>query len=151
MLPALWIFFSCQPDVLIEEKIEFDNAQWIHGDNKSIVIEAVDTSEAYVLQIEVTHADDYPFQNLYIRTLTQFPSGKEIVSVSSLELLNPDGTWAGKCRGKKCSVLLPLQTGFTFPEKGKYNWQIEPYMRKDTVNGLHSIAISVKRRAKSEE
>lgn len=139
------IFTSCRKDILVEEKFEFPNSQWISGDAKSLTISAPDTSDVYNMEIELTHADDYSFQNLYVRLSTIFPSGKADTSVTSLELANPNGSWAGNCNGDKCSLVLPLQTRFTFPEEGKYQWQIAPYMRKDTIEGIRSLTVRCKK------
>lgn len=141
-LSVVIIFTSCRKDILVEEKFEFPNSQWINHDAKSLTIEAPDTSGVYNMEIELTHTDDYAFQNLYVRISTIYPSGKADTSVTSLELTNPDGSWAGDCNGGECSLVLPLQTRFTFPEAGKYNWQIEPYMRTDTIEGINSITVS---------
>jgi hypothetical protein len=77
--------------------------------------------------------------------VTTFPSGKEVSSITSLELANIDGTWAGDCRGKTCSISLPLQQKFTFPEIGKYKWSIEPYMRMDTVPGIKTLTVTCRK------
>ena len=114
---------------------------WLTGDQKSIVITAPDTLQVYELELRISHADNYDFQNLYVRTNTTFPSGKIVTSVTSLELANADATWAGDCSGDACKVTLPLQSRFKFPEEGKYTWMIEPYMRMDTVQGIESIEV----------
>lgn len=107
---------------------------------------APDTIQAYLMDIRIEHSVQYPFQNAYIRLVTTFPSGKEVKSVSSLELANPDGSWAGECSGKTCLVTLPLQRGFTFPEIGEYTLKIEPYMRMDTIDGLKRLTVTCRKR-----
>lgn len=136
---------ACENGTLASGEFEMPNNEWVKGDVKSIVINAPDTTQAYQLDIDVKHSEAYGYQNLYVKTITIFPSGKEVSSITSLELANPDGSWSGKCSGKSCSLSLPLQQGFSFPETGKYTWQIEPYMRTDTVNGIMSIGIECKK------
>lgn len=136
---------SCGKDILVEEKIEFPGSVWLAGDVKSVIIEAPDTTGVYDMEIKVMHDKNYAFQNFYIRLSTKFPSGKQDTSITSLELLNANGSWAGDCSGDECSLLLPLQTRFTFPEKGKYEWHVEPYMRNDTVRGINSIEVRCKK------
>ena len=99
-------------------------------------IKAADTTSQYAMDLDLTWDKSFAFENLYIRTLTKFPSGKEVTSVTSLELEESDGQWAGDCSGKSCSLTFPLQKVFTFPEVGTYSWSIEPYMRIDTVKGI---------------
>ena len=124
--------------------MEFTGSQWLAGDVRSIVIEAPDTNEVYDMEIEVKHDEAYAYQNLYIRLSTMFPSGTRDTSITSLEFLNPNGGWSGKCGGNECTVILPLQSRFTFPEKGTYEWSIEPFMRMDTVKGINSIEVVCK-------
>ncbi len=110
-------------------------------------LQAPDTTQAYLMDIRIEHSMAYPFQNIYIRLLTTFPSGKEVISVTSLELANPDGSWAGECGSKTCSMTLPLQQGFTFPEIGEYKLRIEPYMRIDTIDGIKRMTVTCRKRA----
>jgi len=137
---------SCKKDVLVSTEWDLPGQRWITGDNKIMTIQAPDTTQAYLMDIRMVHSVAYPFQNVYIRLLTTFPSGKEVKSVTSLELANPDGSWAGECGRKTCSVTLPLQRGFTFPEIGEYKLTIEPYMRMDTIDGLKRMTVICRKR-----
>ncbi len=141
LLPFIFLLLSCNQDVLVTEKWKFEDGVWLATDKKTMLIQAPDTSQVFRLDLDVEHNEKYPFQNLYVRTVTTYPSGKEVKSISSLELSNPDGTWAGNCNGegKTCRLLLPLQQHFTFPEVGEYTWTLEQYMRTDTVEGINKI------------
>ena len=130
---------SCNQDVLVSEEWKWDQQQWITSDTKTMSIEAADTTSRYAMDLDLSWDKSYAFENLYIRTRTKFPSGKEVTSVTSLEMEDADGTWAGDCSGKSCSLTFPLQKVFTFPEVGTYSWSIEPYMRIDTVKGIKSL------------
>ncbi len=130
---------SCDRGVLVSEKWTWKDHQWIHGDAKSMTMTATDTTTVYQMDLRIDHEEEYAYQNLYVRTKTTYPSGKEVTSITSLELINADGSWAGD-KGENCCVLtLPLQARFTFPEIGTYTWTIEPYMRVDTVKGVNSL------------
>jgi gliding motility-associated lipoprotein GldH len=130
---------SCQQDALVSQEWKWDQQQWINGDTKLMPITAADTTTKYAMDLELTWDKSYPYENLYVRTLTKFPSGKEVTSVTSLELEDANGTWAGDCSGNTCTLTFPLQKVFTFPEVGTYSWSIEPYMRIDTINGIKSL------------
>lgn len=130
---------SCDRGVMHSENWQWKDHQWIHGDAKTMTLVATDTTTAYQMDLRIDHEEDYPFQNLYVRTRTIYPSGKEVTSVTSLELINADGSWAGDQGENCCKLTLPLQVRFTFPEIGTYTWTIEPYMRMDTVKGIKSL------------
>ena len=127
---------ACKQDVLNSAEWDMKDHQWLADDHKSFTLNATDTTTVYAMDITLTHDADYPYQNLYIKTQTVFPSGKVVESVSSLEMIGPDGNWAGDCSGQTCSLTLPLQHRFTFPEVGAYTWTVMPYMRMDTVMGI---------------
>lgn len=138
---------SCRKDTVASMTWKMTDQKWITGDIREMSITAPDTTKPYLMDIRLEHLVAYPFQNLYIQLITIFPSGKEIKSVTSLELANPDGSWAGDCSGKTCSITLPLHQAFSFPEIGTYKLRIEPYMRMDTIVGLKQMTVICRRRA----
>jgi len=143
LIPFALALAACGgPAVLNEASWKWKDGNWIHGDVRSMTFDVQDTTVTYRLDLDVTHTTDYGYQNLYVRTVTNYPSGKAVTSVTSLELAEKDGTWAGDCSGKTCSLRLPLQAHFTFPEPGHYTWSIEPYMRTDTVRGIRSLTVT---------
>ncbi len=141
-LIGLCTLFSCTQGILVEEKWEWENHQWLQGDRKTMTIEATDTTTAYQMELTLRHQETYPFQNLYVRTLITFPSGLKDTSVVSMELMDDKGNWDGDYGENCCKIKFPLQRKFTFPETGKYTWSIEPYMRIDTIQGVNSIRVT---------
>src|SRR5690606_4369820 len=123
----------------------FPEGYWLNSDPRSVSMTASDTQQVYSLDLTLTHTTDYSFQNLYVKTRTLFPSGKEITSVTSLEMTGDDASWTVDCKGRTCSLVIPLQQRFTFPEVGTYKWIIEPYMRQDTIKEIQSISILCKK------
>ena len=140
-MASILLLSSCDRGVLVKEKWSWKDHQWIHGDQKTMVMEAKDTTTVYALDVILSHEETYPYQNLYVRTVTTYPSGKEVTSVVSLELLDEAGQWSGDLGEKCCKAELPLQKRFTFPETGTFTWKIEPYMRVDTVPGIRSLTV----------
>lgn len=145
---AICLFTACSKGVLKEEKWTWKEKQWIHGDRKTMVIEAVDTSRLYQMEVRLKHEESYPFENLYVRTITVFPSGKEVTSVVSLELVEDNGSWSGDQGENCCFIEYMLQKQFTFPEMGTYSWSIEPYMRIDTIKGIKSVKVTCREKEK---
>lgn len=142
-IAGLLLLTGCtRSDEIASASWEWPDHQWLAGDAKSMDITVHDTAQLFRLDLDIRHNTDYPYQNVYIRTVTRYPSGREVASVTSLELADAGGQWAGDCAGKKCALSLPLQERFTFPEPGTYTWTIEPYMRMDTVAGIRSLAIA---------
>ena len=141
----LAVLLSCRNEILIDKEFPVELQKWVVEDKKEIEFVVPDTTNIYEMQILISHSKNYGFQNLFVRIITTFPSGKVESSITSLELVDQDGSWVGDCNGNKCSVSLPLQQRFAFPEKGTYKWAIEPYMRMDTVPGIQSIRVLCKK------
>lgn len=138
------MLMSCSQRPLVEKKFSFSEGIWVNGEKRSITFEAPDTSSLYEMELEIQHASDYAYQNLYVLIATTFPSGKQDSSITSLELSDTGAGWSGDCMGDRCSVRLPLLTTFKFPEKGLYSWSIEPYMRIDTIKGIRELEVELK-------
>ena len=136
---------SCKKDVIASAKWSWKDHNWITGDAKTLQIQTEDTTNFYQLDLKISHEETYAFQNLYVRTTTTYPSGKEVTSITSLELIDDRGRWAGDYGENCCKLTLPLQQKFTFPEIGGYSWRIEPYMRVDTVKGINGLKITCKK------
>ena len=133
---------ACKEEHLASASWKWEDHRWIQGDKKTLTMTAPDTTSVFQMELKIEHSEQYAFNNLYVRTNTTYPSGKEVVSVTSLELVNPDGTWAGDEGGNCCKLKLPLQRRFTFPETGNYTWTIEPYMRIDTIAGIRKLTVT---------
>src|SRR5687767_3087256 len=136
---------ACQQDTILSTKFNTVEGQWTATDSMSVQFVVDDTSQVYDMEMNVVHAENYGYQNLYVRIFTTFPSGEKQSSVTSLELAEKDGKWSGDCGGGTCEITLPLQQHFTFPEPGTYSWRIEPFMRIDTIEGVESIEVICKK------
>ena len=121
----------------------FGNRAWMYDDPRIFSFEIVDTSLIYDLILTVDHTDQFPYQNLYLKTLTKFPSDTIIEQSLSLELANEAGFWFGECQGAKCRLSIPIQSGVHFVESGSYNLDLEQYTRTDSLIGIKGIGLSV--------
>ncbi len=135
---------SCGGDYIFEKSVAIENANWKYKDLIQFDFEIADTSKRYDLLLEVEHAGDYGFQNLYVQFHTKYPSGEEQSQMVSLELATKSGIWNGKCSGNACSVEIPLQTNAIFSEPGSHQLSVEQYMRKSPLVGVESMTLKVK-------
>ena len=97
------------------------------------------------MHLEIEHSDQYSFQNVYLKIVTQFPEGKRIQEQLSIDLAEKSGRWLGKCRGDKCRVKVFLLESFRFPEIGKYSFILAQHTREENLEGIHNIGLSVLR------
>ncbi len=135
---------SCSDDVIYEKTLDIPGESWVYGDTLKFDFDIADTTKTYSLLLDVTHAGDYGFQNLYVQFHTIFPSGKKETKLVSLELAAQTGIWNGECSGNECNVEIPLQSKAVFKETGKHTLAIEQYMRKSPLPGLKSMSLKIK-------
>ena len=138
------LFTSCKEKYAFEKTYQFDNKEWTYADSLSFDFQIPDTNDVYSLFLEVQHGTDYSYENLYTNIKTIFPSGKTIENPLSLELADKTGRWYGKCSGKNCTYLLPIQEKAYFNEVGTFQLKIEQYMREERIEGINGIGFKLK-------
>lgn len=143
ILLSLSVLTACGPRYVIKEKKAIEEGVWKYADSLQFEAEIKDTSKVYDIALEVEHAPDYGFQNVYIRIHTQFPGGKRLSQPLSLELAGKAGNWLGKCGRKKCRLIVPIQQNAYFNEKGIHRFTVEQYMRMEALPGITGIGLHI--------
>ena len=140
---CLLFTMGCDSDYIYQKEIEIREGEWRYSDVLVFDFEIKDVSKKYNLLLDVTHAGDYSFQNLYVQFHTSYPSIETKTQTVSLELANKTGIWNGKCSGNSCVVEIPLQTNAIFEEAGKHSISIEQFMRKNPLRGVESMRLKI--------
>lgn len=140
---SLLFLFSCNTDYYFNQSYTLGNEGWAYEDTLQFEVDIPDTLETYNLYLEIDHSTYYGFQNLYTKIYTQFPSGKRLEEMVSFELADKTGRWLGNCSSIDCKLLIPIQTGAYFNEKGVHRFVLEQFMRESPLPGLQSIAFKV--------
>jgi len=144
---AAFIFLtSCHNEkILYSKSEEIGKDGWAFNDPITFSFTAEDTTQAYDLNLEITHDKNYSWQNLYVEIETKFPGDSLKTDVLSLELSDGIGGWEGRCQGKTCRILIPLRRHFRFPLPGEYGLTFVQDMRQDLVPGIHGLGLTVVR------
>lgn len=141
----LSIFVSCQYNSLYEENIPVNAYDWATTDTLKYEINIDDTLAKYDLSVNVRHRDIYDFTNLYIKIMTQFPSGESKSEVISLPLCDDAGKWLGKCSGDICFNRIYLMRKLKFQQKGKYTFHINQEMRQDHLKNILDLGLKLEK------
>ncbi len=134
---------ACGPDYLYDERVELPGETWTYADSVTFEFPIRDTQQRYNLYLTLDHTTGYPFQNLYTRIHTRFPSGDNLTQQVSLELADKSGRWLGDCSGENCRLRIPLQTDTYFNQPGVYAVTFEQFMRRDSLPGIQNLAFSI--------
>jgi len=109
LLLAALVICACTDDYIYHDLRDIDKGAWVVGDSVSFTLQPPDTVTDYSLILLMHHSDAYPYQNLYVRTRTVFPDGRQVVGRTSLQLADPSGGWYGRCSSGNCKVRIDLQ------------------------------------------
>lgn len=133
---------SCEDRPLYEEVRDIEGA-WAFSDSLSFTLPVPDTSAAYDLVVDVSHSKSYPFQNLYLKIATTYPSGAYASDILNIDLADKAGNWKGSCSGDLCNFSSPFKRFFSFKENGNYSIRVIQYTRKEMLEGVHSIELEL--------
>ncbi|MDX1477296.1 MAG: gliding motility lipoprotein GldH [Saprospiraceae bacterium] len=139
---TLLILAGCQSDrVIYDQREEVSDIAWEYGEQLSFRFDVQDTSQTYRLELDITHADDFRWENLYMQIATSYPGDSARTDVVSFELAAPDGSWYGTCRRGRCTVRIPLQQTVRFQSPGRHQIAFEQYMREEQLFGIEALQL----------
>lgn len=144
-ITTLCVLQSCNSDVLYSESFSLENDQWINKDTIGFTFDVTDTNAVYDLLLDVKHDAAFPNQNCYTLIKTRYPNGKVLNQQVSLELASAQGAWYGDCGSSWCTLYLPIQERAYFNLPGQYNISLQQYNRMDTLKGIRTIGLMVKK------
>jgi gliding motility-associated lipoprotein GldH len=136
---------SCTEDFDYQAENSLESDVWTYNEEISFELVAPDTTTWYNLELEVRHDPDFGYQNLYIEIETGFPSDTSFTDIINLDLAKTTGQWLGKCNSKKCSIPFLLKNRFRFEETGKYSFLFRQASRLDSLEGIQSFQLSLRK------
>ena len=134
---------SCGPDVVFDQSYDVPEAHWTYADTLDFELEVTDTLAIFDLFLNLSHAVDFPNQNLYVQLYTQFPNQERMQKLVSLELADKAGDWYGRCGSEWCELSIPIQEDAFFNLPGAYRITLEQFSRTDTLAGIRRLGIQL--------
>ena len=141
-------FTSCGPTVIYEENHQVGNGGWRYSDTLSFAYEIVDTTQAYDLEIEVDHADNFAYENFYLKIHTNLPNGRRTTERISLDLAGDYGAWNGDCSGGVCQFSIPILFNTRFQTPGRYGITLEQNSRDEPLAGILGMGLKLQEAVK---
>lgn len=139
---GLLVFNSCSNKEIFTAEMKIDDGKWAYSEPFKGTFEIKDTSQSYDIQLNISHKDDYQFQNIYFRITDDFTGTTETDTVN-INLADEYGVWSGKGISKSRELHSILRKSFKFKSQKKYNFSIEQFSRQDSLNGMRSIELIV--------
>jgi len=144
LLFALFLLAGCGQKPHFSETIVLADNFWIDGHKLTFEFDIVDTVSVFDMDLIVTlDKVTYPYQNLYVKISTFFPSGEQHDQILSLNMFSRIGYAEGTCSGDECEIPITIQQNIFFPATGRYQLSLLPWMRIDTIPGIHAIGLEI--------
>lgn len=142
---------SCDKNRIAEDNQQIANYKWEYADAKTFTAGITDTVQHYNIYVNIRHAFNFDWRNVWVKIETTFPDGKVYERRVNLVLSEPDGHWYGDCLGDNCDMQVPIQMNAFFPEAGTYTFKITQDMRVTPLNLVKSVGMRIEKSATTKE
>ncbi|MEA4936964.1 MAG: gliding motility lipoprotein GldH [Paludibacter sp.] len=142
---TLWIvvafFASCGHKAKYFEFREISPEGWTINTvcNYDVVM---DTMQTYNVVVDIRHAGNYPYQNLWLFAERMSPDSTVVRDTISCDLADYTGKWLGQGSGSVYLFSVPYHKGKVVVP-GKYTYTIRHGMRDENLQGIYAIGLRV--------
>lgn len=127
----------------MEQNEPVTNYNWSYDDAKTFQATITDTTQQYSIYVNMRHAFQFEWRNVWVKIETTFPNGKVYEKRVNLLLSEPDGHWYGDCLGDNCDIQIPIQERAMFPLPGTYIFKITQDMRVNPLPYVKSVGMRI--------
>ena len=138
ILLGFLVFNSCSNNEIFTAEMKFAEDKWIYSEPFKGSFEIKDTAQTYDIMLNISHKDNYSFQNIYLRITDDF-TGVTKTDTVNINLADEYGVWKGKGISDNRSLDTTLRKKFRFKEKRNYSFNIEQFSRQDSLPGILNI------------
>ncbi len=141
----LTLLTGCGKSYFFSEVTEIPAQTWTYANILEFEVNVEDVMAKYNLLLDITHAANFPYQNIYIKFHAIDPKGYETITQVPVEFANKGGVWFGDCDDEWCHLEGFLQKNLEFSEMGKYIFKLEQYMRIEALEGIQSVGLKIEK------
>lgn len=134
---------SCESGTLTDTFAPVENHAWEYNDVKTVEVVVDDTTQLYDILVNLRHAGDYEWQNIYVRMHILSPQGDSTAERLSLMLADSKGKWLGSGLGDIITIQAPYKQGIQFRQLGTYRFTLEQHMRVNPLKGVYEVGLKV--------
>jgi len=137
---------SCDKRAELDIFVDVEGAQWHYEDVKTMDWICRDTAARYDVLLNVRHAGNYEWQNVYVVLRVVDSLGNKRVFRKSVSLCDGEGYWLGKGLGNWKVASLLLERGMRFKTAGQYRMSLEQHMRVNPLEGIGQVGLKIVKR-----
>lgn len=136
-------FISCTNSRVFERNIELPNKVWQADSVLNISFDIKDVKKSYNLYYNLRNTIAYPYHNIYVNYSLEDTLGHKLRSnLVSTNLFDPkSGRPLGSGLGDIFDHQILLLENYTFEKPGNYNFKIQQYMRKDSLQEILAVGV----------
>jgi len=143
---SIFIFLTgCGKSYFFSETSEIPAQTWTYANILEFEVSVEDINAKYNLLLDITHAAEFPYQNIYLKFHATDPTGRETVTQVPVDFANKGGIWFGECDDEWCHLEGFLQKSIQFSEAGTYLFKLEQYMRIEALEGIQSVGLKIEK------
>ncbi|MDR1130191.1 MAG: gliding motility lipoprotein GldH [Prevotellaceae bacterium] len=146
LFSTILLLSSCSDENRIwQQNVIIADCLWNKDTSLKFNIPTEDTVSWYSLSIDLRNRTDYSFQNLYLFLNIKAPNGNTTADTLNFALAYDDGSWTGSggLFSKYRENTFLYRKYIRFPEKGNYSINIRHGMRKDDLEGISSVGLTL--------
>ena len=143
------IFSGCDDALVYEQNLPVKGETWDAAAPFTFAVDVTDTISRCNFYLNVRHADNYPFSNLFVFMNTRFPNGKFARDTIELMLQNQEGKWTGSGLGDIWDNQIMFKRGLRFPLKGTYIFKVEQAMRIPELPMIMEMGLRIEKEIKN--
>lgn len=140
---GIFIILSCSKNTIYKQYEDIPSGVWDKLHRTSFKFEIQDTTSLMNVDIMVRNASLYPYRNLWLFIHQTAPDGSIKSDTLECILADQNGNWHGDGMGDIWDNKIPWRINYTFPNKGKYHYEIEHGMRNDKLPGIIDIGVNI--------
>ncbi len=136
------IIVGCGGKHFYEKYQEIPGNVW-QADKPVVFTVNIDDADAYYnISLNIRHAYNYQYKNLWLFIKTISSEGKE--RQDSLNCILADGqTWNGSCLGDICDLEVPFGDSIKFANTGTYTFEIYQGLRVEQLPFISEIGLII--------
>jgi gliding motility-associated lipoprotein GldH len=148
-----WLLFialfisSCDKTKVYEDVSSLPEAYWLADSSKSFEFNIEDPSLSYNLYFNIRNGLEYPHNNIYVNYIVSDSANNVLdEELRNFQLFNSKtGYPLGNGSGNIFEHQFDLLVDYTFPFAGKFNLNIQQYMRYDSLPEVYSVGVRIER------
>lgn len=134
---------SCDGRKVYEEYVKVDDYTWNSSSPLRYEFEITDTTALHDVYINVRHANQYPYSNLWLFVDSWAPSGQKAVDTVECVLADEHGKWLGGGLGDIWDTQILWKKNVRFVAPGKYHVEYNQAMRVENLVGIMDMGLRV--------